>query len=181
MKKIHLVIASFFIVTLFGCQHSNLSKTSLGTGVGAVIGGLSGKMLGNGKNEVALIGAVAGGWIGNRIGEYLDEQDKQRLAQSSQEAIRTGKTQTWKNPETNNSGQVEVIDERQEETNVKVRVLKDRVEKVPPLEMVGQRYLLTSISNLRGGPSNNYKVLTVLNSGTIVDAIGKDWGRSFIC
>ena len=173
MKKVYLVIACLLIVSLFGCQHIDLSKTSAGTGVGAVIGALGGKVLGNGKDEAVLIGAVAGGWIGHQIGKYLNEQDRQRLAQSSQDAIRTGKTQIWSNPETNNSGQVEVVDERQEETNVKVRVLKDRVEEVPPLEMVGQMHRLTSNANLRGGPSNNYKVLTVLSSGTVVDAIGK--------
>ena len=173
MKKIYLAVAIILIVTVFGCQHSNLSKSSVGTGVGAVLGGIGGKILGDGKNEVALIGAVASGWIGNRIGQYLDDQDKQKLSQSSQEAITTGETQTWKNPETKNSGQVAVVDERKEETDIKVRVLKDRVEKVPPLEMVGQRYILTSDSNLRGGPSKDYKVLTVLESGTVVDTIGK--------
>ncbi len=182
MKKVHFVITCVLVASLLGCKQTGLTKTQMGTGGGALFGALGGKIFGKGKNEALYIagGALAGGWIGHKIGQYLDEQDKQKLAQSSHDAIETGETQTWSNPETKNSGQVAVVDDRQEEANVKVRVLKDRVEEVPPLDMVGQRYSLTSNANLRGGPSNNYKVLTTLKKGVVVDAIGKVQGKSWM-
>lgn len=62
---------------------------------------------GRGSAAGAGIGAVLGGYLGGQVGKSMDEQDKinARLnAQRSLENSRSGKTSTWRNPDTGHSG-----------------------------------------------------------------------------
>ena len=58
-------------------------------------------------------------------------------------------------------------------------VKKDRVEEVPPLELIGERYEATDNVNVRGGPSTKYKKVGLVSDGEAVMVSGKvkskDW------
>ena len=105
-------IATFILTIIFataGCAAGGPSKQELGTGTGAVIGGLLGSQIGAGRGRtVAIIGgALLGGIIGNNIGKQLDERDRLLMAQSTQNTLEyagTGDTTTWRNPDTGASG-----------------------------------------------------------------------------
>lgn len=83
----------------------------VGTLAGAALGGLVGSQFGGGTGNKIAIGAgvVAGGFLGNRIGESLDCQDQQYHYDTTQNALetqKTGQSSTWNNPDTGHSGEI---------------------------------------------------------------------------
>jgi uncharacterized protein YcfJ len=71
--SISLIAATF--TTLAGC---GASKQDVGTGVGAVAGGLIGSRFGGGGGQIAatVVGAGAGAVIGNQVGKSMDQSDE---------------------------------------------------------------------------------------------------------
>ncbi|MGB0672094.1 MAG: RT0821/Lpp0805 family surface protein [Rhodospirillales bacterium] len=86
-------------------------KTTLGTLLGAGLGGLAGSQIGSGKGQMAAIGlgVLAGAVLGNQIGSSLDKADKlmlERTTQSSLEYNKSGESSAWANPDSGNKGTV---------------------------------------------------------------------------
>jgi surface antigen len=94
-------------LALGGCE----SKQDGGTVVGAVAGGIIGNQFGRGSGRVAstLVGAVIGGIVGNEIGRSLDARDRQ-LAQQAElnawERGASGRPVRWRNPDNGRYGEV---------------------------------------------------------------------------
>lgn len=99
-----------------------LLSTSLGAGCadidrqksGAVVGAVAGGVIGNAVSEkhkklATVVGALVGAGIGQQVGRYIDEKDKAKVMAAQQKAFDTNKPQSWKNPETGNSGRIKVI------------------------------------------------------------------------
>jgi len=149
------------------------TKTQSGAGIGAIAGALLGAAVSKDKTKGALIGAAAGALVGAGIGRYLDEQDKQKLAASTQQTITTGTAQSWTNPETGVTGKTEVKQTVAETQQRQISVLKDKVEQVPPLDFIGEDYTATSNVNVRGGPGTDYKVVSTLDKGATTRVVGK--------
>jgi len=89
----------------------NGNKQAIGTGVGALAGGLLGAQFGKGSGQfiAAGVGAIAGGLIGNAIGKSMDDQDKLMAERSSQQALESspsGSSVGWKNPDSGHYGEV---------------------------------------------------------------------------
>jgi len=165
-------------LVLSGCQ---TEKKDIGTLAGAAAGALIGAQFGGGSGKILAIvgGAVAGGWLGRQIGGYLDEQDKQKLAESTQRTAVSGSTQTWRNPDTGVSVRTEVIDTETKQETYNVAYRTDRVKEVPPIDYIGERYVSTSNMNVRGGPGTNYAVVGKLSKGQSVEVVGKVEGRDW--
>ena len=79
---ISLVGAS--VALLAGC---GMSKSTIGTGAGAVAGGLVGSAFGSGNGKIAttIVGAGAGALAGNAIGGYMDKTDQLEANQKADE------------------------------------------------------------------------------------------------
>ena len=111
MKK---PVALICVLSLTSCQttgESGLSKETLGTGLGAIVGAIGGSFLGKGKGRYLAVaaGLVGGGLLGKQIGQYLDEQDKKEMADSTEYALdnsQVGQGAQWVNPDTGNSGSI---------------------------------------------------------------------------
>ncbi len=73
MQTRHLVIATAFVASLgLGACASNPTNAQIGTGVGAVVGGVAGNaLLGTGG---AIAGAAGGALIGHELGEDRDQR-----------------------------------------------------------------------------------------------------------
>ena len=101
--KIKMITATLAVVlgTFAGC--ANISKEQGGTSIGAIVGGVVGSQIGSGKTRAlaTVLGVGAGALIGNRIGKYLDDQDKQKLANAT---IRTAETDETQSVVSQNSG-----------------------------------------------------------------------------
>lgn len=87
------------------------NKQGVGTGIGAVAGGLLGAQFGKGPGKLLAVGlgAVAGGLIGNAIGKNMDDTDKMMAEKTSQQALESspsGQSIAWKNPDNGHSGTI---------------------------------------------------------------------------
>ncbi len=109
--EIFMRIILLLIITslLSNCADDPNRKENMGTVLGGATGALIGSTLGGGDGNLVAIGAgaVIGAFIGNRIGASMDDVDKmkaEQTAQTSLEKAPSGKTSTWKNPDTGNSG-----------------------------------------------------------------------------
>ena len=100
--------------TLFagGCSTSDIgTKQGVGTLLGAGTGALLGSQFGSGSGALAAtaIGALAGGYLGSETGKSLDRADQQYMtntAQTTLETAPTGRSTSWQNPDSGNSGQI---------------------------------------------------------------------------
>ena len=115
MTKIRSLVKTLIFSTSFlflnSCQTTldENPKQTLGSILGAGVGGLLGAQFGEGKGQLAAvaIGALAGTYFGNEIGQSLDRADKMymdRNAEKSLEMSKSGTTTTWSNPDSGNSG-----------------------------------------------------------------------------
>lgn len=105
LKKSVLILLSCMLITSCG------TKRGTGTVVGAGLGALLGSQFGKGGGQLFAVaaGAIAGGLIGGAIGEQMDEHDKLMAERSAQKALEnspSGKSVSWKNPDTNHRGSV---------------------------------------------------------------------------
>lgn len=86
------------------------TKQTVGTGLGAVGGGLLGSQIGGGSGRLVAtgVGAVLGGLLGNEIGSSLDSADKAELSRASTRAYSApiGQQISWNNPQSGNYGTV---------------------------------------------------------------------------
>lgn len=112
MKKLALVIMACSTLTLVGCQTMDGSNTKqiVGTGGGALIGGILGSKVGGGSGQLWATGAGAllGALVGSEIGASLDAADRQEASQATYRAqnANVGETISWNNPNTGNYGTV---------------------------------------------------------------------------
>jgi surface antigen len=105
-----LMLVVSALLLLPGCNTMG-QKEELGTIVGAVAGGLLGNQIGGGRGQTAatVAGIFIGSMIGRDIGVSLDEVDRQMIQQTSYiafEKMPSGVASTWSNPNTGNSGTV---------------------------------------------------------------------------
>ena len=171
--SVKLTIAIASIVVLSACETMG-SKEYLGSVLGGVAGGILGDQASDKNKELwTIAGGFAGAYIGNKIGQYLDEQDRQKMAQVTQNAALSGRSQNWSNPKNNTSGTARVISSTTKTEVVKVPVLKSKVKQVPPLDIIGQTYRAKRTSNLRGGPGTDYVKVGKLTAGEAINVVGK--------
>lgn len=95
-----LVSAVALTLTLGGCE-STPSQQQSGTIVGGVLGGVLGSQIGHGTGRTAatVIGTLIGATIGGNVGRSMDHTDRQKTAQTL-ESVQTGRSSTWRNPDT---------------------------------------------------------------------------------
>lgn len=77
-------------IFLSGCQTlSPQQRSALGTSLGSVAGALIGSEIGggNGRLVAMALGAVVGGFVGNQFADYLNQQEQESLARSTQKAL----------------------------------------------------------------------------------------------
>jgi surface antigen len=94
-------------LVLMGCE----TKQDTGTLMGAIAGGVIGNQFGKGGGRVAstFAGAVIGGIVGNEIGRSLDARDRQLAQQAEYDAWERGppgRPVRWQNPDNGRYGEV---------------------------------------------------------------------------
>lgn len=104
-KILSLFCALALSMTLVsGCAGSGWDSGDTGTVLGGVVGGAAGSQIGSGTgNTIAtVIGAVAGAALGRRVGQNMGQRDRRQFG-SALESNQTGNTESWTNPDTNDS------------------------------------------------------------------------------
>ncbi len=94
-KQVAIVVAGAFFVAACSTNpytgETQASKTGIGAGLGALVGGIGGAIVG-GRNST-LIGAGVGALVGAGIGSYMDKQEadlRERLRDSGVSVTRVG-------------------------------------------------------------------------------------------
>ncbi len=111
MTIIRACIVVLLPLTLVACGPGGLSRSDGGTLVGAVAGGIIGNQVGKGSGRVVAtaVGAVVGGIVGHEIGRTLDEADRRVAVEAEYRALEYGQSGVatpWRNPDSGHYGQV---------------------------------------------------------------------------
>lgn len=112
MKKIVLTLALVSTAALGACESMNGmgNKQMIGTGGGAVLGGLAGSQIGGGSGRLWATGAgvLLGALLGSEIGSSLDKADMAYAQSANNRAYSApiGETIRWNNPDSGNYGTV---------------------------------------------------------------------------
>lgn len=134
MQGKSLILSVFSIaLVMTGCQNmqNKGDKELIGTGAGAVIGGVLGSNVGSGSGKLWATGAgtLIGALVGSEIGKSLDRADRAALQQANEKAMDApvGETITWQNPETGHHGSVTPVREGQSESGKYCREYRQRI------------------------------------------------------
>lgn len=173
----------------------NITNEDIGRVLGGVGGAIVGSQFGGGSGKwvAAAVGAAGGFFVGGEIGKYLDQRDRQGLAESRQQALDSGQPVSWNNPDSGvqSTARVTETSYRPVPTSGDAKD-RDLVWRVPPLQLIGGDYVATTTSNVRGGPGTEYGIMDQLKQGEPVHVVGKtvdaDWmmvarngiGRGFV-
>lgn len=113
MKKIILTLAMVSTAALAACENTTAgmgNKQLLGTGGGALLGGLAGSQIGGGSGRLWATGAgvLLGALVGSEIGASLDKADVAYAQSANNRAYSApiGETIRWNNPDSGNYGTV---------------------------------------------------------------------------
>jgi surface antigen len=160
-------------------QEGFWTKENIGRAVGAATGALLGSRIGGGSGKLAAvaIGTLAGYWVGGAVGRRLSQNDRAGIAHTTQSALNTGRTQTWRNPDSGVYTRVSV-GEAQPYAG-RGAGAGPKLGEAPPLELVNAYYTADANVNVRGGPGTEFAILHTLPRGSHVPVIGKvegtDW------
>lgn len=103
-----MVVISLLISGCAGNNWNENQKAIIGGAGGAAAGGLIASAL-DASTAGVLGGVILGGLIGGAIGNRMDAADRREANRATYRALEsapTGNTQTWKNPDSNNSGSI---------------------------------------------------------------------------
>lgn len=107
MKTKIMALLAISTIALAACQTTG-NKEMIGTGAGAVLGGLAGSQFGSGKGQLVGVGVgtLLGALAGSSIGSSLDKADMMYANRAQQQAYSApvGQTISWNNPDSGNSG-----------------------------------------------------------------------------
>ncbi|MCF6199381.1 MAG: glycine zipper 2TM domain-containing protein [Hyphomicrobiaceae bacterium] len=97
------------LIGLAGCGGG--PREDMGTVVGAVAGGAIGNQFGkgDGRTVATIAGILIGGIIGSDIGRQLDENDRRRASRAEYTALesgRSGEPSEWRNPDSGHYGRI---------------------------------------------------------------------------
>lgn len=119
MKMIAVVLSGTLM--LAGCTEYTGPKEQTGTLLGAITGVALGAAIGTktkcGRHHcrsktsgnAMVIGALAGGFLGNAVGRSMDERDRSYYGQAQYQALEygpSGQPSYWHNPDSGNNGYV---------------------------------------------------------------------------
>jgi surface antigen len=116
MKKFLLTMLAVSSLALAGCETTTggsgftMNKQTMGTGIGALAGGLAGSQVGSGSGQLWATGAgvLLGSMVGSSVGASLDKADLMyaQRASSQAHAAPIGEQISWNNPQSGNSGTI---------------------------------------------------------------------------
>jgi surface antigen len=122
MKTKFLALALASIMALGACAQDGSqnpwgmgTKQTVGTGAGAIVGGILGSKVGHGGGQLWATGAGAllGAFVGSSIGKSLDQADMAYHQQAVEQAYTApiNKTITWNNTQSGHSGSITPVRE----------------------------------------------------------------------
>lgn len=111
MRSLSALSLLLIVPFVAACGPEGPNKADTGMVVGAVAGGILGNQIGKGSGNIAAtaLGAVVGGIVGSEIGRSLDQQDRMLAQQAEYEALERGQSgvsRQWRNPDSGRYGEI---------------------------------------------------------------------------
>lgn len=111
MRRLRVLVTALLPLSVAACGPEGPNKADTGLVVGAVAGGLIGNQFGKGSGRVlaTAAGAVVGGIVGSEIGRSMDKQDRMLAQQAEYDALERGESgapRKWRNPDNGRYGEV---------------------------------------------------------------------------
>jgi len=184
IKKGWYALAGVLLVS--GCAEMNKNISEISDviqenlpAVTGVLGGVVAYQACEGKKKAlcGAAGAAFGAWAGSQLRKHLNEQDLEQRDAAVNTALASGSSQQWSNSQSGNSGSIQIKPAERKQKTHKVKVLRDRVDVVPPMEAVGEHYRFIKSGRVRSGPGTDYKILLTETKGKTVDVVGKVKGK----
>lgn len=183
-KFVASILAVSIATSVTGCAQMGISKEQAGTVIGGIAGLAVGATMGKGNGQIAaaLIVAGIGGYIGNRIGQLLDDRDKQALALRTQEVLSqpaspvAQPTAIWRSDHSNASARITPGPEFKAVRTIDVKRTPN-IQGVPSMKLINQPYVTRSTLNVRSAPNMNADKVGSLPGNTQFTAVGStgDW------
>jgi surface antigen len=107
MRLFALFAAAILALPLVACGPEG-SRQQGGTVIGAVAGGIIGNQFGSGTGRAlaTATGIVVGGLIGSEIGRDLDEADRRAALEAEHRALEYDEESDWRNEESGHYGKI---------------------------------------------------------------------------
>lgn len=107
MRVIKVFAAAALMLPLWSCGPAG-SRQEGGTVIGAVAGGIIGNQFGSGAGRAlaTAAGVVVGGIIGSEIGRDMDERDRQAALEAEYRALEEDEESRWRNEESGHYGYI---------------------------------------------------------------------------
>ncbi len=158
-----------FLSGIFGCASGGNKQVGVAV-VGGVLGGFLGnRIAGSGSRALGtIIGGALGAAAGSAIGCKLQKNDQAKAERAMENAVQTGKGQTWQSEDTGASGKVEVGNASLAGAGLGDLKLANGVEPASGYSKLGGSYVATAAANIRSMPSLDGKVVGKLSSGQLV-------------
>ena len=170
--------------SLFACNNPNSNNRT-----GAVVGGLLGALAGSqvAKNE-RTIGAVVGAGLGAAAGNYfgcrMGNDGRNRAQTALEQALNTGRSQTWSDTSTGTSGRIDLVnDDRRGNSSAgdygrpvstgDLRYARGVQRVYNGMNSVGPEYIAESRVNLRAAPTTSSAILGSLTPRQTVRVAGE--------
>ena len=121
MKQKIVVVSclSAALLSVAGCQPGAMQNRDVGAVTGGVLGALVGKEFGKGSGRVlSVAGAMVGSMLGGRVGEQMDEFNRMKM--SCLENTKTGRVESWRDPDTGYVYSVKPIDKYTKKASVPI-------------------------------------------------------------
>ncbi|AHG42623.1 hypothetical protein N018_21300 [Pseudomonas syringae CC1557] len=183
-KFVVSVLAVTVATSVTGCAQMGISKEQAGTVIGGIAGLAVGATMGKGNGQIAaaLIVAGVGGYIGNRIGQMLDDKDKQALALRTQEVLNqpattvAQPTAVWRSDHSKASAVITPGPEYRATRTIEIKRTPN-IQAVPSMKLINQPYFTRSGLNVRSAPDMRADKVGSLPGNTQFTAVGStgDW------
>jgi surface antigen len=178
-KTVKLAASSILIASLLvGCADSGMGqKEQVGTGAGALIGGIAGSFLGKGSGKALAIigGAAIGGLIGNKIGAMLDAEDQKALQARTKQVLLTQPDNApvaWSSQHSDATATVVTENTRVEQREVKI-VRDANVTMTNQIDLIGAKYEAKSTTHIRNSPGTDGEPTGSIAGGSTIWVVGK--------
>lgn len=155
-------------------------KEDVATVFGAIIGGVLGAKIGKGDGRIAgaVIGTIAGGMLGKQFGAYLDEQDRKRIVEASENAIRDGKESVYVSPKS--GAKVIMTPSAPTYGNGPELTFAKDVDTSPQMVAEHQMLQAARTTSVRLSPSNTAAVKHRVDRGATVEIAAKVKNSSWV-
>jgi len=150
---------------------------------GAVLGAVGGALLGNrigsgsGRTVATILGALSGGALGQWIGGLLDDRDKQAVANSTRQALESGQTVQYQSDHSDASVAIRPVSSKTVSQQAQVK-RSPVIAKADNLAVLNQPYQAVRSANLRAAPDTGAQKVGGFQAGQSFTALGKtqnDW------